>query len=620
MMKRYALLAATAVVGAGVAFQGSVNLQATTPGTAQNGHLNVTGVAKAGTVVGYSPTLTGIAYGGDFRTVSDQGRGILGNASSLTGVTYGGLFQSFSTTGRGVAGIAVATSGFTVGGFFTTNSPTGKGIQGSSNATTGLNYGVYGRNLSPDGFALFGEGNVSATGIFSGNGSGLSNLNASNIDNGTLSLTRLPAPLALSGSQAAAGILSGTNSSTSGRGVYGLATAATGNAYGVFGETQSASGRGVLGLANAPTGINYGGYFDSDSTTGRGVYGSASATTGVNYGGYFDSKSPNGYGVYVKGVGEGLHVESSNGFYAARIINTGSSALRSGLYVKSTASDAAVFDGRITCSNDSTAVSASSIAGAGVQGYSNSVDNAGVYGSGLFAGVEGSGNGGLGTVGVYGGAFASNGVHYGVYGRTAFDSGRGVYGVYDASSNLGYGVRGYSNSATGYGVYSAGDFGASGTKSFVIDHPFDPANMYLKHYCAEGPEPKNIYDGTVVTDAKGWATIDLPDYFLEINKDPRVQLTVNDSSDDFVLVKMVGEFEGKAFRIRTSKGGVKVFWEVKATRNDAWVRKNGAPVEVQKDSSERGKYQHPELYGKPKEMGVDYDPKAGTRAAKRKNP
>lgn len=30
-------------------------------------------------------------------------------------------------------------------------------------------------------------------------------------------------------------------------------------------------------------------------------------------------------------------------------------------------------------------------------------------------------------------------------------------------------------------------------------------------------------------------------------------------------------------------------------------------VEVEKDAFEKGKYQHPELYGLPKEVGIDYD-------------
>ena len=43
-------------------------------------------------------------------------------------------------------------------------------------------------------------------------------------------------------------------------------------------------------------------------------------------------------------------------------------------------------------------------------------------------------------------------------------------------------------------------------------------------------------------------------------------------------------------------------------RNDRFVRTYGCAVETEKSGAERGKYQHPELYGLPKEMGVNYHP------------
>ena len=44
----------------------------------------------------------------------------------------------------------------------------------------------------------------------------------------------------------------------------------------------------------------------------------------------------------------------------------------------------------------------------------------------------------------------------------------------------------------------------SGVKAFRIDHPLDPENKYLLHYCAEGPEPLNVYtiDYMLFTNAK----------------------------------------------------------------------------------------------------------------------
>ncbi len=61
-----------------------------------------------------------------------------------------------------------------------------------------------------------------------------------------------------------------------------------------------------------------------------------------------------------------------------------------------------------------------------------------------------------------------------------------------------------------------------------------------------------------------------------------------------------------SFRIAGGASGGKVSWEVKAVRNDRWVQQRGAPVEVEKQGPERGKYQHPEFYGQPPEKGMNY--------------
>lgn len=147
-------------------------------------------------------------------------------------------------------------------------------------------------------------------------------------------------------------------------------------------------------------------------------------------------------------------------------------------------------------------------------------------------------------------------------------------------------------------------------KLFRIDHPFDPENKYLLHYCAEGPEPLNVYCGNVTTDGKGEAWIQLPSYFDEINRDFRYTLTVVDDNDtdDFIMVKIARKIVANRFKIRTSRPNVDVSWEVKGVRNDRWVRKYGAPVEVAKEGVEKGKYQHPELYGLGPERGMNFDP------------
>lgn len=62
--------------------------------------------------------------------------------------------------------------------------------------------------------------------------------------------------------------------------------------------------------------------------------------------------------------------------------------------------------------------------------------------------------------------------------------------------------------------------------SFKIDHPLDPARKYLYHSFVESPDMKNVYDGNIVTDGAGSATVTLPDWFESLNSDFRYQLTV----------------------------------------------------------------------------------------------
>jgi len=219
---------------------------------------------------------------------------------------------------------------------------------------------------------------------------------------------------------------------------------------------------------------------------------------------------------------------------------------------------------------------------------------------------------------------------YGVVGEvtfegTAFSNGLFIFGV--------HGIAPFDddNNNEIYGVFSNGAIGATGTKSFVIDHPLDPENKTLKHYCAEGPEPLNIYSGTIVTDAAGTAWVQLPDYFEAINRDFRYTLTIVDDGDasptsrglqparsfdapdaarseDFPLAKIASKIRNNRFAIRTSQPNVEVSWEVKAVRNDRFVQRAGAPVEIEKSAADKGKYLVPALYDQPAEKGIFHHP------------
>lgn len=367
----------------------------------------------------------------------------------------------------------------------------------------------------------------------------------------------------LSGIGIAGSGLQGLTSANNGRGVFGNANNAAASTYSYGGFFQAAGpfGRGVTGIASHASGGTYGVEGVCASTQGRGVQGFASASSGVTYGVWGESASPSGQGVF--GV-----ATSVNGFNYGTI------------------------------------------------GETHSIDGRGVYGlatatSGFTYGVVGRSQSASGQ-GVYGVVSSPTGLTYGVVGETYSADGRAIYGLANSATGVSYGVWGQSNSANGFAVWAQGRTGASGTKSFRIDHPFDPTNKYLLHYSSEGPEPLNVYSGTARTDGSGSLTVKLPDYFEEINRDPRIQLTVDDSSDDFVLVKVVGGVKDGEFRIRTSKPNIKVYWEVKAVRNDLWVRHYGAPIEIDKQGSEKGTYQNPELYGKPENLGMTYKSRSTT--------
>jgi hypothetical protein len=216
---------------------------------------------------------------------------------------------------------------------------------------------------------------------------------------------------------------------------------------------------------------------------------------------------------------------------------------------------------------------------------------------------------------VYGHNTAASGI--GVMGENLQEFGYGVYGwgslygVFGKGVGLGYP---YTNS---WAVYGSGSIGCSGTKSFRIDHPEDPTNKYLLHYCAESPEPQNVYNGVVTLDGRGSARVTLPSYFASINRDPRYSLTAVGAPMPMlhIAAKIDPRLDVSDFVINGGVPGGEVSWEVKAVRNDAWVRAHGAPVETNKVGPERGTYQHPELYGQPPEKGLPIPGASIPRAA-----
>ncbi len=540
-------------------------------------------------VFGLASAATGDTYGGYFQSQSTTGLGLFGWATAASGGAYGVKGQSDSTSGRGVFGLASAATGTTNGGYFESTSDQGRAVYAVASAASGWTYGVYGKSDSP-----------------------------------------------------------------SGRGVYGHAIATTGDARGVFGLSNSTSGLGTVGYALATTGTTSGVYGQSDSTSGRGVYGLATATSGTTYGVYGQSDSSAGFAGYFLGKGnDALYVRNDANGRGIQVFAANDTALWA-----STTTGIAAVDGRnASTSGRGVYGYATSTTGInyGVYGRTSSMDGRGVYGtattasgitygghfqcqstsgtgvfgdatatSGITYGVQGHSDSTWGR-GVFGSVTATTGTTYGVYGETKSTSGRGVYGVAGSGSTSGsqYGVYGYCSTLTesGYAVYANGDMGASGTKSFRIDHPDDPENKYLLHYSIESPEVLNAYSGKVTLDGVGQAVVELPRYFAKINEAPRYTLTaIGAPMPNLHVAEEISEQALKAgeqaqpgaapsicsFRIAGGVPSAKVSWEVKALRNDVLLRTRGTPVERDKTGPEHGRYQHPELYGQPRERGMDY--------------
>jgi hypothetical protein len=104
---------------------------------------------------------------------------------------------------------------------------------------------------------------------------------------------------------------------------------------------------------------------------------------------------------------------------------------------------------------------------------------------------------------------------------------------------------------------------------------------------------KNIYDGTVTTDAEGNASIELPAYFESLNRDFRYQLT---AMGQFAQAIVAEEISNNKFSIKTDKPNVKISWQVTGIRKDAYAEKNRIVPEVEKENNEKGKYLYPDSY------------------------
>jgi hypothetical protein len=230
--------------------------------------------------------------------------------------------------------------------------------------------------------------------------------------------------------------------------------------------------------------------------------------------------------------------------------------------------------GLVALSVNSNGLQAESVSSSGVDGRSRT--GVGVRGSSSNLGVLGS----SANVGVKGESSGAGGA-------------TGVWGV---------------NTGGGWAGFFSGNVHVNGTLSklsgsFKIDHPLDPANQYLSHSFVESPDMLNIYNGTVVLDADGKATVTLPGYFEALNIDYRYQLTpIGGAAPNLYIAAEVRE---NRFAIAGGTPGLKVSWQVTGVRNDPYARDHRIVAEEPKPADERGTYLYPAGAGAPASSGLD---------------
>jgi hypothetical protein len=344
---------------------------------------------------------------------------------------------------------------------------------------------------------------------------------------------------------------------------------------------QLNSGNAVFTSGNVGLGLTAPQYPLHVQTTGpRAAYAYSTSTSGPGFGLFARADSAQGIGL----VGLGASTGTAVGIQGQSDSPTGRGVLG---FAGSTTGDAWGIWGFTP-----------STAGTGTVGHAAAT-------SGVTTGVLGRVDSSTDeATGVYGAASASSGNTSGVWGVTAStsDGATAVYGTSTGASGQNFGVFGSAESASGFGVVSLGNSLTTGTKSFRIDHPLDPANRFLTHFCAEGPEPTNIYRGTATLDETGSAWIDLPDYFAEINTDETYQLTpIGGPMPSLHIAQTV---TNNRFRIDGGTPASRVSWTVTGRRNDLYVRTRGFETQSEKPLAWRGKYLHPDLFGAPREQGI----------------
>jgi hypothetical protein len=271
----------------------TVLLQSTSPGTAQSGSLNVTGIGIFGNLrTGFTITSGSPGVLGDIlRAVSDAnapcGLATRSGVGTVLSLDMNLGISGFNNASNGAA-VRMDSGGSNLITFLTR-------AAGTAQTRTVMSMsgdGTVGVNTNPDStialnvVAPTGPAAPSYAGSFLGNSPGDYVLSA----------------VALANTGSGVGVIASCRSPSGNAGFF----------YGPCADTviiqNSGSGRGMHVTTSSDTAVwaeaasAFAGIDGRNgSTTGRGVFAAATATSGVNYGLYGSTSSPAGYGVYSQG-------------------------------------------------------------------------------------------------------------------------------------------------------------------------------------------------------------------------------------------------------------------------------------------------------------------------------
>ena len=308
------------------------------------------------------------------------------------------------------------------------------------------------------------------------------------------------------------------------------------------------------------------------------------------------------------GTGNGLDVNLTNASNGGRGINVSQAGVGTGVFSSSTNGTALWGE---TSNISSAAVFGNTTRGEAIVGRADCA-LASCNGIGSVVGRH-DGPGGYGVRGF----ITDAGGGFGVFGQAGISggTGTGVRGENVNAANAGFGVEGTTNGA-GAGIHGTetsnnaaalaglfdgnvrvnGDLTVTGTKTgFRIDDPRDPAHRTLSHTPVETDALTVVYTGNVRTGRDGRATVRLPAYATTVAGDWRYQLTPIGRFGQAIVER---EVRNGRFVIRTEHGATKVSWAVTGLRRDAFARKHPFRAVEAKAGAERGRYLHPDLFGK----------------------